>query len=181
MTTISSRGGAGTIDVAFDDLYTELRRIAARHMRREGGRHTLQPTALVNEVYLRLAGASASINDRQHFFALASQVMRRVLVDHARRKHARKRGAELVHFELDQLAERRGPGTAADVIAIDDALRELGVVDPAAVQVVELRFFGGHTDAEVAEITGRGLARVRRDWSFARSWLRRRLKARGPS
>jgi RNA polymerase sigma factor (TIGR02999 family) len=181
MTTVMTSRRGGAIDIAFDDLYTELRRIAARHMRREGGRHTLQPTALVNEVYLRLAGGSRSINDRPHFFALASQVMRRVLVDHARRKHARKRGGELVHLEMDRLAERRGTARAADVIAIDEALSELAVVDAAAVQVVELRFFGGHTDAEVAEITGRSLASVRRDWSFARTWLRRRLKALRPS
>ncbi len=164
MTMTPGVRGSEAMNVAFDELYTELRRLAARHMRREPARHTLQPTALVNEAYLRLMSGARTINDRHHFFALASQVMRRVLVDHARRKRAHKRGAELVHLEVDQLADAGAP--RVDVVA----------VDTRAVQVVELRFFGGHTDAEVADITGRSLASVRRDWAFARSWLRRRLK-----
>jgi RNA polymerase sigma factor (TIGR02999 family) len=143
-------------------------------MRREPARHTLQPTALVNEVYMRLMHGVGAIHDRHHFFALASQAMRRVLVDHARRKHARKRGAPLVELELDQLA---GAGRQdVDVLAIDEALTELAAVDPDAVRVVELRFFGGHTETEAAEITGRSIASVHRDWAFARAWLRERLK-----
>jgi len=175
MTLAPHRGGPEVVNAAFDELYTELRRLASRHMRREPARHTLQPTALVNEAYMRLMNGAGSINDRHHFFALASRAMRRVLVDHARRKRARKRGADVVHLEVDQLAEGHGPGT--DVLAVDEALTELATVDPDAAQVVELRFFGGHTDAEVADITGRSLASVRRDWTFARRWLQRRLKA----
>ncbi|MGE0460464.1 MAG: ECF-type sigma factor [Vicinamibacterales bacterium] len=175
MTMVPRLGGPEAMNVAFDELYTELRRLAARHMRREPARHTLQPTALVNEAYLRLMSGARTINDRHHFFALASQVMRRVLVDHARRKRPRKRGAELVHLEVDQLADAGSP--RVDVVAVDEALTELATVDPRAVQVVELRFFGGHTDAEVADITGHSLASVRRDWAFARSWLRNRLRA----
>lgn len=175
MTDRPSPRNQDAVNAAFDEVYTELRRLAARHMRREPAQHTLQPTALVNEVYLRLMHGVGTIHDRHHFFALASQAMRRVLVDHARRKHARKRGAPLVHLELDQVGDARRP--TFDVLAIDEALTELETVDPDAVRVVELRFFGGHTEAEAAEITGRSIASVRRDWAFARAYLRQRLKA----
>jgi len=175
VTLVPHLGGPEAVNAVFEELYTELRRLAARHMRREPVRHTLQPTALVNEAYVRLMNGAGSINDRHHFFALASRAMRRVLVDHARRKRARKRGAEVVHLDVDHLAGGCAPGT--DVLAVDEALTELATVDGDAVQVVELRFFGGHTDAEVADITGRSLASVRRDWTFARKWLQHRLKA----
>lgn len=174
MTEVTRPGDQAAVNAAFDEVYTELRRLAARHMRRESASHTLQPTALVNEVYLRLMPGVGTIQDRHHFFALASRAMRRVLVDHARRKHAHKRGAPLVHLELDQLADAGAP--RVDMIAVDEALTDLATVDADAVRVVELRFFGGHTDAEVAEITGRSIASVRRDWAFARAWLRERLK-----
>ena len=174
MTDGPRQGNQEAVNAAFDGVYTELRRLAARHMRRESAGHTLQPTALVNEVYLRLMHGVGTIHDRHHFFALASQAMRRVLVDHARHKHAYKRGAPLVHLELDQLADAGAP--RVNVIAVDEALTELAAVDPDAVRVVELRFFGGHTDTEVAEITGRSFASVRRDWTFARAWLREQLR-----
>ncbi|MDH4066306.1 MAG: sigma-70 family RNA polymerase sigma factor [Acidobacteriota bacterium] len=167
------RGDPGAFDLAFASLHAELRRLALRHMRGESGAHTLQPTALVNEAYLRLVDGPDVINDRRHFFALASQAMRRVLVDHARQKKARKRGGGAVQVTLDGLAGEVAP--SIDVLALEEALIELATVDPDAVRVVELRFFGGHTDAEVAEITGRSFPRVRRDWAFARAWLKRRL------
>jgi len=155
-------------------LYKELRRLAARQLRREAKQHTLQPTALVNEAYLRLMHGPDVINDRQHFFALAAQAMRRVLVDHARQKRSQKRGggAERVTLELV-------PGVEAydvDMLALDEALSTLQTHDPRAVRVVELRFFGGHTDKEVCEILGENLSTVRRDWEFARSWLKARLE-----
>lgn len=164
---------------AVSALYNELRRLAARHLDREGRAHTLQPTALVNEAYLRLMRGPDVVNDRQHFFALAAQAMRRVLVDHARQRRSQKRGggAERVTLQLV-------PGVEAydvDMIALDEALSTLQQLDERAAKVVELRFFGGHTDKEVCEILGENLSAVRRDWDFARSWLKARLDSRPAS
>jgi len=169
------QGDAGALDAAFVQVYDELRRLASRHMRAESSHHTLQPTALVNEAYLRLVDGPDVINDRQHFFALASQAMRRVLVDHARQKRARKRGGGAVQVTLNGLAGEQA--ASVDVLALEEALTELAAVDATIVRVVELRFFGGYTDSQVAAITGRSFARVRRDWTFARSWLKRRLRS----
>ena len=155
-------------------LYRDLRKLAASRMRRESGSHTLQPTALVNEVYLRMAQGPDAINGRTHFFALAASAMRRVLVDHARHKHARKRGGNDIRVTVEDVA---GPGPIdIDVLALEEALTELARLDARATRVVELRFFGGHTDREVCEILGENLARVRRDWQFARAWLKTRLQ-----
>jgi RNA polymerase sigma-70 factor, ECF subfamily len=157
-------------------LYAELHRLAARQMRREARSHTLQPTALVNEAYLRLMHGRVAIHDRQHFLALAAQAMRRALVDHARHKRARKRGGGFERVALDVV-----PGANAievDVLALDEALAELSVLAPRASRIVELRFFGGYTDQEVCDILGENLPAVRRDWVFARSWLKARLRSR---
>ncbi len=155
-------------------LYTELRALAARRMREETGRHTLQPTALVHEAYLRLMRGPAVIHDRHHFFALAARTMRRVLVDHARQKFAGKRGGRMEQVTLD-LAPGLDP-IDVDVLALDQALETLTTLDPRAAQVVELRFFGGHTDKEVSEIIGTNVPSIRRDWTFARTWLKTHLK-----
>jgi len=160
-------------------LYTELRALAARRMRVEDHRHTLQPTALVNEAYLRLMHGPHVINDRQHFFALAAQAMRRVLVDHARGKRAGKRGGDRQRVTL-QLVPGCDP-TDVDVLALDEALTSLAALDPRAAEVVELRFFGGYTDKEVCEILDENLPRVRRDWTFARSWLKTALSSMPPA
>jgi len=160
-------------------LYSELRALAARRMRAEAQRHTLQPTALVNEAYLRLMGGPDVINNRQHFFALAATAMRRVLVDHARQRHAEKRGGDRERVTLELV-----PGSEAvdfDVLALDEALTSLAALDARAARVVELRFFGGHTDKEVCEILDENLPRVRRDWTFARSWLKTHLTSVSPS
>ena len=146
-------------------------------MRGETRQHTLQPTALVNEAYLRLMRGPAVINDRHHFFALAATAMRRVLVDHARQKYAGKRGGGIDRVTLD-LAPGLEPFDV-DVLALDEALTALSKLDPRAAQVVELRFFGGHTDKEVCEILGENLPAIRRDWTFARSWLKTHLAAGG--
>jgi RNA polymerase sigma-70 factor, ECF subfamily len=152
-------------------VYEELHRIASREMRHAREGHTLQTTALVHEAYLRLAGAeSLEIQNRGHFFAVASQQMRRILVDHARSNRAQRRGGGSLRVELDKLqlgvAERN-----IDVLLLDESLKELERLDPRAARVVELRYFGGYTDKEVVEVLGVSLATVRRDWEFARSWL----------
>ena len=152
-------------------VYGELHRIAAGQMRRERPGHTLQTTALVHEAYVRLIGAgSLELQNRGHFFAVASQQMRRVLVDHARSAHAQRRGGGVENVALDQV-QIAGERQSVDVIMLDDALRELAQLDPRAAQIIELRYFGGYTDKEVVEVMGVSLATVRRDWEFARSWL----------
>jgi len=152
-------------------VYEELHRIASREMRHEREGHTLQTTALVHEAYMRLAGSqSLEIQNRGHFFAVASRQMRRILVDHARSSGAQRRGGYAIKMDLDKLqiaaAER-----SIDVILLDESLRELERLEPRAAKVVELRYFGGCTDKEVVEALGVSLATVRREWEFARSWL----------
>ena len=147
-------------------------------MRSENQGRQLQTTALIHEAYLRLTGGEpVEIQSRGHFFAIASQQMRRILVDAARSEGAKKRGGPAVKVPLDELriaAGSRGP----DLIALDDALREFESMDERASKVVELRYFGGYTDKEVAEVLGVSLATVRRDWEFARSWLLDRMYRR---
>jgi RNA polymerase sigma factor (TIGR02999 family) len=176
LTVLFARMRHGDVDAVngvMSALYAELHRIAARHMRGESRHHTLQPTALVNEAYLRLMNGLDVVHDRQHFLALAAQAMRRVLVDHARRKRARKRGGGLERVTLDIVPG--GEPHNVDVLALDEALTALSKLDERASRVVELRFFGGHTDKEVCEILGENLPTVRRDWVFARSWLKTRF------
>jgi len=182
LTALFARMRGGDVDAVngvMSALYAELHRLAARQMRGEARQHTLQPTALVNEAYLRLMRGPDVVHDRQHFFALAAQAMRRVLVDHARQKRSHKRGGGLERVTLEIV-----PGGAPynlDVLALDEALTELSKLDERASRVVELRFFGGHTDKEVCEILGEKLPTIRRDWVFARSWLKTRFQpvARG--
>lgn len=156
-------------------VYSELHRIASRAMRREQGEHTLQTTALVHEVYLRLCG-KAAINwkDRSHFFAVAAQQLRRVLVDHARRAHSEKRGGLMVRVEL---LESDGHMARIDqrVLSVDEALTRLQALDERAAQVIELRFFGGLNEMEAAEALGISVATLKRDWDFARTWLANQL------
>ncbi len=157
-------------------IYGELHRIAANAMRHERPGHTLQTTALVNEAYVRLAGsASLEIQSRGHFFAIASQQMRRILVDHARNAAAQRRGGGAVRISLEDVnagAEDR----SLDLLLLDESLAELERVAPRAGKVVELRYFGGYGDREVVDALGVSLATVRRDWEFARSWLYDRMR-----
>ena len=152
-------------------VYEELHRRAHWHMRRENAGHTLQTTALVNEAYLRLVDMrQVSWRDRAHFFALASRVIRHVLVDAARSRRSLKRGGDAPPEALDDdvLVSEKPP---ADIIALDDALRALSAIDERKSQVVELRFFGGLTLHEAADCLGISLSTADRAWRFARAWL----------
>ena len=170
------KGDSAAAAQLLDVVYGELHRLAGRYMSRERVDHTLQTTGLVHEAYLRLFGTDnpPSLNNREHFFAVAATQMRRVLVDHARQNCAQKRKG--ISIPIDE-AYHVSSGRDEDLVAIDDALKELTEVDPEGAKVVELRFFGGYTDKETAQILGKNLARVRRDWEFARSWLYDRLDA----
>ena len=149
----------------------ELRRLARHYMRGERSDHTLQTTALVNEVYLRLINwRSVHWQDRAHFFGVSVQLMRRVLVDYARRHHYRKRGGDAVSVHLEDAAVV-APERASDLVAIDDALTRLAAVDARKSRVVELRFFGGLSVEETAEVLGISPRTVKREWSLARAWL----------
>lgn len=152
-------------------VYDELHRIASREMRRERPGNTLQTTALIHEAYLRMAGERApEIQNRGHFFAIAGQQMRRVLVDHARAAASQKRGGGAIPLDLDSV--RVGAGDPdAQLVRLDDALKDLERLDPRPAKVVELKYFGGYSDREVAEALNLSVAMVRRDWEFARSWL----------
>jgi RNA polymerase sigma-70 factor (ECF subfamily) len=178
LTTLLVRMRHGDSDAAnraMETLYDELRKMAAVRMRGEAGHHTLRPTALVHEAYMRLMHGSEIVNDRNHFFALAAQAMRRVLVDHARHKRSLKRGGEFEHVTLDgaMIGEE---AFDIDVLALEDALTELAALDPHASRIVELKFYGGYTDNEVCDIVEDNFAAVRRSWVFARSWLKTRLE-----
>jgi RNA polymerase sigma-70 factor, ECF subfamily len=154
-------------------LYDELRRLAAHILRDERPGHTLQPTALVHELYLRLSASDApAAADRGHLMAIAARQLRRLLLDYARARSAEKRGG--IRVDLD-LALQSSAGPSADFEALDEALGALEKVDPRAVQVVELRYFAGLSEAEAASTLGVSISTVKRDWDFARAWLRARL------
>lgn len=160
-------------------VYGELKRIASRQLRGERPGHTLVTAALVNEAYLRLSeGEPFPVRSRGHFFAIASQQMRRILVDHARAKKAGRRGGGALNVGLDQAEQGSSPPPDFDVLSLNEALKELEAVDPRAAQVVELRYFGGYTDKEVVEALSVPFTTVRRDWEFARCWLADRLQSR---
>jgi RNA polymerase sigma factor (TIGR02999 family) len=165
-------------------VYAELRQIAARHLGAERSGHTLQPTALVNEAYLRLHGLrGVPWHDRTHFFAIASRVMRRALVDHARARAAVKRGADAPRVELiEGVHDALEPVLdAPTLIDLDRALDELGDAEPRLARLVEVRFFGGLTIEEAALVLGCSPRTAKRDWTFARAWLLRRLSGGPPS
>jgi RNA polymerase sigma-70 factor (ECF subfamily) len=164
---------------AFEELlpivYSQLRELAGSYMRRERAEHTLQPTALVHEAYLRLAGVRhADFHNRVHFFGAAAQAMRRILVDHARRQKATKRDRE---SGLAELAEPAAAGIdlRSDLVALDEALSRLAETAPQPAKVVELRYFGGMTVEEAAEFLDISPSTVKRHWIFARAWLQRAL------
>jgi RNA polymerase sigma factor (TIGR02999 family) len=161
----------------FNALYRELRRLASDAMRAERSDHTLQPTALVHETYLRLAGDRGRFDNRSHFLGVAASAMRRVLIDHARGRNAQRRRGRAPFVVLDDLgvpqAER------VDLVALDDALAALSSIDPRQARIVELRFFGGLSVAEAATVVGVSERTVKREWQMARAWLRREI-ARPP-
>jgi RNA polymerase sigma factor (TIGR02999 family) len=173
------RGDAAARDRLFVLVYDELRRRAAGQLRRERRGHTLRPTALVHEAYLRLMGQErARWEGRTHFFAMASEVMRRVLVDHARARKSAKRGGTAVRVALEEDVAAAEP-REVDLITLDAALDELAALDARQSRVVELRFFGGLDMGEIAELLDISRATVDRDWRFARTWLYRRVAAPG--
>ena len=158
-------------------VYRELRKIAIGHLRKERANHTLQATALVHEAYVRLAGNEINWKSRTHFFAIAAQVMRRILVDYARQRNAAKRGGGAVVLQLDEKL------TLADdqcdlITGIDAALERLARLSPRQAKVVEMRFFSGLSEEEIADVLGVSSRTIKRDWTIARAWLYGELAAR---
>ncbi len=178
VTRLLERWGGGdreALDRLMPLVEGELRRLARAYLRRERAGHTLQPTALVNEAYLKLIDQrEARWQNRAQFFGVAAQLMRRVLVDHARARDAAKRGGPQYAVTLSE-ADRVSAAPTVDLIAVNDALEELARLDPQQARVVELKFFGGLTIEEAAEAMGVSHATVEREWKVARAWLRRRL------
>ena len=171
-----SEGDQKALDKLMPMVYSELRRLASNYLRRERPGHTLQPTALVNEAYLKLIDQkSVKWQNRAQFYGVAAQLMRRILVDHARQHKAAKRGGpsqeRLSITSAGQLAEKPD----IDLLALHESLEELKEFDPQQERIVELRFFGGLSIEETAEVMGLGHATVERDWKMARAWLRRNL------
>jgi RNA polymerase sigma-70 factor, ECF subfamily len=175
-----SRGDQTALGQLLPVVYAELRRIAARQLARERVGHTLQPTALVHEVYLRLIDQRrVDWQNRAHFFGVASQVMRRILVDHARRHRAGKRGDGVQCVSLDDAKEVAAPREIS-ILALDDALDRLQQVDPDLARIVELRAFGGLTVDEAAHVLQISPSTAKRDWRTAKAWLNRELGSSGP-
>jgi RNA polymerase sigma factor (TIGR02999 family) len=171
------QGDAKATDELLPLVYQELRRLAALKMANEASGHTLQPTALVHEAYLRLAGTSQAQqwDGRGHFFAAAAEAMRRILVDRARSKQALKRGGDLQRVDLDEV-ELASPMPDDELLALDEALDRLSTVDTRAAEMVKLCFFVGLTQEEAARELGVSLATVERIWGFARAWLLREVR-----
>ncbi|MBM3728190.1 MAG: sigma-70 family RNA polymerase sigma factor [Acidobacteria bacterium] len=168
-------GAAGAESALIEAVQTELKAMAARYMRRERHGHTLQTTALMNEAYMKLVQArSTDWHDRVHFFAVAARVMRRILVDHARRGAADKRGGDQIVLPLNE-GLVFAPDRPDEMVRLDDALNRLAAEDKRSAQVIELRFFGGLSVEETAEAMGISPRTVKREWNFARAWLRREL------
>jgi RNA polymerase sigma factor (TIGR02999 family) len=157
-------------------VYDDLRRLAAHRVAHEAPGHTLQPTALVHEAYLRLVGdqGDASWDSRGHFFAAAAEAMRRILVENARGKRRLKRGGDRARLPLEE-AELLAPEPREDVLALDEALTELAAVDRAAADLVQLRYFGGMSIPDAARVLGVSPRTAERLWTFARAWLRERI------
>lgn len=160
-------------------VYDELRRLAGHYLRGERQGHTLQSAALVHEAYLQLLGQEIDWQNRAHFLGVAAQAMRRVLVDYARSRNYQKRGGQVVHVEIDAAATV-ALSQAGELVALDDALQGLEKLDPRKSRVVELRYFGGLSVEETAEVLGVSVPTVVRDWNTAKAWLRREM-SRGAS
>jgi RNA polymerase sigma-70 factor (ECF subfamily) len=173
-----SRGHLEARDRVMEVVYQELRRRAAAYLRRERAGHTLQPTALVHEAYLRLVDQNATDwQNREQFFGIASQIMRRILVDRARARKTTKRSGQLARVTLDESLAKHEPRDV-DVLDLDAALTDLAAFDARKSQVAELKFFGGLTLEETGHLLGLSVATVEREWQFARAWLYARLKGK---
>ena len=175
-----SEGDQEALNKLIPLVYDELHKLASRYLRRERREHTLQTTAVVHEAYLKLVNQrDANFENRLHFFAVAAQIMRRILVDYARRHHASKRGGDLYKLSLDEAlvtSEEKG----ADLLALDEALERLAAIDPRQSRVVELRIFAGLTLEETAQALNISPSTVRREWSTAKAWLHRQIKNNDP-
>ena len=171
-------GDREALDALLPLIYDELHRLAHHHLRNERSDHTLRSTALVHEAYFRLVGQDfPQWQSRSHFFAVAAQLMRQILVDYARRRGASKRGSGVCMLTLDDavaLPQRKD----LDIVALDDALNTLSEIDPRQSRVVELRFFAGLSLEEISEVMGIATATVQRDWTAARAWLHREISRR---
>jgi RNA polymerase sigma factor (TIGR02999 family) len=175
-----SAGEQGAFDKLVPVVYQELHRLAQHYMAQEQPGHTLQTTALVNEAYLRLVGGKqVSWQNRPHFFGVSAQLMRRILVDFARSRRSLRRGGDVQAVALEE-ALVVSPEPGADLVALDDALQALAAMDPRRGRVVELRFFGGLSVEETAEVLKVSVETVMHDWKFAKAWLQRELEAAPP-
>jgi RNA polymerase sigma factor (TIGR02999 family) len=177
------QGDAAALDRLVPLVYDELRQVARRHLQREPPGHALQATALVHEVYLRLVDLDRmTLESRTHFLAVSARLMRQILVDHARRTRADKRGGGATVIGLDELAAAAAQTSSVDVLALDEALEVLSSFDARQCRVVELRFFAGLNIPETADALGVSTATVEREWAMAKAWLHQRLSApRGPA
>jgi RNA polymerase sigma factor (TIGR02999 family) len=170
-------GSQRALDQLVPLVYEELRAIAGRYLSRESAGHTLQSTALVHEAYLRLLGQRrVQWQNRAHFFGIAAQMMRRILVDHARGQHRAKRGGPAPTLSLDDATAVAAPEAEVDLLALDAALTSLSTIDPRGARIIELRFFSGLTIEETAEVLAVSSGTIKREWSTARAWLYREMR-----
>ena len=174
----SGRGDQRALDRLLPLVYDELRRLASSHLRREGSNHTLQGTALVHEAYLRLIHQrEAKWQNRAHFFAVASHLIRRILIDYARKTNAKKRGAGAANVSLEGAPEIGTSNSQVDLVLLNDCLERLEKIDPQQGRVVELRYFGGLSVEETAEVLNISTTSVKREWVMAKAWLARQLRS----
>jgi RNA polymerase sigma factor (TIGR02999 family) len=171
----ASAGNQDAVDALFPIVYAEMRRLSTSYLRKERPGHTLQSTALVHEAYLRLIDQKVNWQSRAHFMGIAAQTMRRILLDHAKRKAAGKRGGGDIAIEFDE-SSIGGKVRDLNLIALDEALLELEKIDPIRSRIVEMRFFGGLSNEESAEVLGISTATVQRQWAGARAWLFHTMK-----
>jgi RNA polymerase sigma-70 factor, ECF subfamily len=169
------QGDSQAIDQLMALVYPELKKIAAAYLRSEKPGHTLQPTALINEAYLRIVDQTSPWASRAHFYGIAAQLMRRILLDHARRKFSSKRGGRVARVGVEFAAEVPEVEKTSDLLEIDRALTQLAALDERQAKVVELRYFGGLSIEETAEALDISVATVKREWTMARAWLKREL------
>jgi RNA polymerase sigma-70 factor (ECF subfamily) len=168
-------GDATASDKLLDLVYKELHQLAKRYMRHERPDHTLQPTALINEAYIRMIGNGTDWQNHEHFIGVAANVMRRVLVDHARAHNAGKRGGDLRRVEFEE-GVALSPERSVEVIDVDDALTELQALNPRQAQIVELRYFAQLSDEQIAALLNISTRTVQRDWLLAKDWLSQRVR-----
>lgn len=171
-----SNGDHATVDLLLPLIYDEMRKLAANYLRRERPDHTLQPTALVHETYLRLVDQTrVTWQNRAHFFGIAAQIMRRLLVDYARKHNAEKRGADFQKLSLDENIDK-AVERGSEIVALDRALEALAEIDKEKARLVELRYFGGLTVEETAEVMGVTPVTINRHWRMAKAWLQGQMR-----